>query len=132
MQTNMTAVIEKVQKYIDSRTFLLCAIVFLVISWWIRRQPRNLPPGPWTWPILGSLPNLAITAYRAGLPPLRFLTKLGETYGEVYSFYLGNQLLVFANSSKSIREAFQNRYLTDRPIMKVQGVEEQGEAAKGK
>ncbi|XP_072039612.1 cytochrome P450 2J4-like [Amphiura filiformis] len=105
--------------FTDIRTILLaCVVVFIIISWWTRK-PKNLPPGPWTWPILGSLPNLGISLYRSGLQPHQFMAKLTKHYGKVYSFYLGNQLLVILNSAESVREAFQNQYLVDRPTVKI-------------
>ncbi|XP_072040944.1 cytochrome P450 2J4-like [Amphiura filiformis] len=104
--------------FTDIRTILVCVVAFLVISWWTRK-PKNLPPGPWTWPILGSLPNLGISLYRSGLQPHQFMAKLTKHYGKVYSLYLGNQLLVILNSAESVREAFQNQYLVHRPTIKM-------------
>ena len=96
------------------RTILVCAVVFYVISWWTNKS-QNLPPGPWRWPILGSLPSLGIFMYRSGLQPHQFLATLSKSYGKVFSLYLGNQLVIVLNSAEGIREAFQNQYLTDRP-----------------
>ncbi|XP_072040946.1 cytochrome P450 2J4-like [Amphiura filiformis] len=104
--------------FTDIRAVLLCAVVFLIISWWTRK-PKNLPPGPFTWPILGSLPNFGISLYRSGLQPHQFMAKLTKRYGKVYSLYLGNQLIVILNSAESVREAFQNQYLVDRPTIKI-------------
>ena len=103
--------------FADLRTILVCAVVCCVISCWTNRSPHNLPPGPWRWPILGSLPNLGISMYRSGLQPHQFLATLSKCYGKVFSLYLGNQLVIILNSAEGVREAFQNQYITDRPEM---------------
>ena len=104
--------------FADIRTIIVCVLVFLIISWWVR-QPKNLPPGPWGWPILGSLPNLGIALYRSGLEPHHFLAELTKRYGKIYSFYLGGQLVVILNDIESIREAFQSQGFTDRPHIRL-------------
>ena len=100
----------------DIRTIILCVVVFYLISRWTRK-PKNLPPGPWSWPILGSLPNLGLSLYRSGLQPHQFLAELTKCYGKVYSFYVGSQLVIILNSAESVREAFQNQNLTGRPTL---------------
>ena len=94
---------------------VLCAVVFYLTSLLTRRS-LYLPPGPWRWPILGSLPSLGISMYRSGLlQPHQFLATLSKRYGKVFSLYLGNQLVIILNSAESVRKAFQNQHLADRP-----------------
>ncbi|XP_072041959.1 cytochrome P450 2U1-like [Amphiura filiformis] len=71
--------------------------------------------------------------YRSGLPPHQFMAKLSKYYGDVYCFYLGSQLLVILNSAQSVREAFQNQYLIDRPAFKLRTKNlEKGEGTHGR
>ena len=107
-------------------TIFLCATMFLILSWCLRR-PRNLPPGPWGWPLLGYLPNLAIALYRTGLHPHRIFVKMSEDHGSIFSMYIGGKLVVVLHKLKIVKEAFRNPHIIDRPpspVFKDFGVEE--------
>ncbi|XP_072014726.1 cytochrome P450 2J6-like [Amphiura filiformis] len=111
---------------IDIQTTLFCLVTFLLLSWWLR-SPKNLPPGPWGWPILGYLPNLALIAYRTGLLPAQLLNLLGKKYGSVFSMKLTGKLVIVLNNFENVKEAFNNPNICDRPefhIKKEVGVGE--------
>ncbi len=72
--------------------------VLLKHKWWILgttvlsygavkllNGPRKLPPGPWGWPIVGSLFEVSENTIHLDL------TRLGNKYGEIYSLYTGQQ-----------------------------------------
>ena len=106
----------------DVGTLLISAGFFLVIFWWMKQYVRyqNLPPGPTGWPLLGYLPNLGILLYRSGKPPFHLFADLSNTYGEVYSMYMGSRLVIILNGHESIKEAFMNQLLNDRPAFNHQ------------
>ncbi len=54
----------------------------------IWKWPRNLPPGPRNWPIQTAIKNPA--AWH-----LDFM-RLGDKYGDVFSFYYGNKYAFFS------------------------------------
>ena len=98
---------------IDLKTLLLGIAVFLGVYWLAlrRKSPRNLPPGPTGWPLLGYLPKLLWSEC-----PCETLMYESRKYGEVLSVNLAGQLTVVLNSAASIREGFNNPLVTDRPL----------------
>ena len=99
---------------LNLQTTFLCAAVFLILSWCLH-GPRNLPPGPWGWPLLGYLPNLAIALYRTGLHPHQIFVKMSKDHGSIFSMYIGGKLVVALHKFKTVKEAFRNPHLIDRP-----------------
>ncbi|XP_043935448.1 cytochrome P450 2D15-like [Protopterus annectens] len=88
----------------------LVAIMVLFLFWkW--RRPANFPPGPWALPIIG---NFLQVDYRN---PLADLEKLANKYGNIYSIFLGNKLIVVLNGFQTVKEALVNRAaeFSDRP-----------------
>ena len=96
------------------QTIFLSAFVFLILSWCLR-GPRNLPPGPWGWPLLGYLPNLAIALYRTGLHPHQLFVKMSKDHGSMFSMYIGGKLVVVLHKFQTVKEAFRNPHIIDRP-----------------
>ena len=117
--THIMAVLLSFIGYMDVRTLLISAGISLVIFWWMKLYVRyqNLPPGPTGWPLLGYLPNLGISLYRSGKQPFHLFTDLSNKYGKVYSMYLGSRLVIILNGYGSIKEAFMNQLLCDRPAV---------------
>ncbi len=111
----MSAILDYIASYLDLSTILICTVVFATIIWFVRR-PSNLPPGPFAWPWLGSLPGIVIDYYRAGRPnPHRFLASLGNAYGNLYSLKIGSLQVVVANNLDTVQEVGQNPDATGRP-----------------
>ncbi|XP_072049222.1 cytochrome P450 2J4-like [Amphiura filiformis] len=100
---------------IDASTALIAVLVFLVIFYFFRK-PTNVPPGPRGLPILGCLPNLAYYVYRTGCKePFRLFDYIAKDYGNVFSMHVATKLIVVVNDYESVREAFRNPHLNDRP-----------------
>lgn len=85
------------------------AIITLLLKWLFRQ--RNLPPGPYGLPLLGSL-----LLMKTGKPTEVF-RRLRRQYGDVFSVQLGGRLVVVINGYENIRDAFVKRAddFSDRP-----------------
>ncbi|KAG8288509.1 hypothetical protein J6590_016632 [Homalodisca vitripennis] len=69
---------------------------------------RDLPPGPWGLPVLGSLLQLSPTT------PYTSLTQLADKYGPIYSLQMGRVLAVVISDVRIIREALGKEELAGR------------------
>lgn len=96
-------------------TTVLLLLVFLLVVWYWILAPRNLPPGPIGWPLLGCIPNLGWMKHRTGLESHEIFMQFSKRYGDVVSLYMGQRLVVVLNSYASIKEAFNNPALLGRP-----------------
>ncbi|XVE72221.1 hypothetical protein DITRI_Ditri11bG0022200 [Diplodiscus trichospermus] len=86
---------------------LLICFNFLFQS---RKHPKNLPPSPPSFPIIGHLRLLK--------PPIhRFYHSLSQKYGPIFSLHLGSRLLVVISSSTAVEECFTKNdvLLANRP-----------------
>ncbi|XP_038059755.1 cytochrome P450 2J6-like [Patiria miniata] len=106
---------------------LLCAVIFLVSLWWYRGS-KDLPPGPWGVPVLGLLPRVFLELRRGSHPHLLF-AEYAKRYGPVFRARVVNKMLVVLNDHESVKQAFLNPNLSDRPpntliaeAMKSEGV----------
>ncbi|XP_038044902.1 cytochrome P450 2U1-like [Patiria miniata] len=98
---------------IHSSLTIESSLVFLgvfVLVVWLLRRPRNLPPGPTGLPFIGYLPKLALQG-----DEYKSLALLANTYGDVFSFNLGGQLVVVLNSYEAIKKALAHPNTSDRP-----------------
>ncbi|XP_073454720.1 cytochrome P450 2A5-like [Aquarana catesbeiana] len=83
-------------------SILLAVCVSLVayfFSWKKKLQSRNLPPGPPTLPLLGTILHMSTTE----MP--RSLIKLSEKYGPVLTIYIGNEPMVVLVGYDCVKEA---------------------------
>lgn len=77
-------------------------IIVLVLGWrmFLAPSPRNLPPGPRPYPLIGNLSRLV------GKPIHLAVTDLAKEYGKIYTLYLpGGQRCITINSIGLAREA---------------------------
>ncbi|XP_035658624.1 cytochrome P450 2U1-like [Branchiostoma floridae] len=96
-------VVTTARHYGDLPTFLAAACVCLLTYLYLQR-PRNLPPGPRGWPLLGNIPMLAKTAFL----PATF-TELSKQYGDVMSIRLGGNLAIVLSGYETIRTTLVKR-----------------------
>uniref|UniRef100_A0A8C0BNP0 Uncharacterized protein n=1 Tax=Buteo japonicus TaxID=224669 RepID=A0A8C0BNP0_9AVES len=66
---------------------------------WGRRRGGNLPPRPTPLPFLGNVLQVEVTQLIASL------RKLGETYGEIFTFHLGSRPCVVLSGYRLLKEA---------------------------
>ena len=100
---------------LDVSAVLLCLSGLLVLRWFFSR-PKNLPPGPREFPVLGSIPALLWEVWR-GLEPHQVFGKYAAKHGPVFRVKVLNKTLVVLNDYSSVKEAFQHPQLNDRPRM---------------
>ncbi len=98
------------------RAILVTILAFIVTYIFIvkYRQSANLPPGPWSFPIFGYLPNIAFYSRVYGLSMPALCLRLSKKYGPVFSFYLGNHLCVVLNTREAVKDAFMDPKMNDR------------------
>uniref|UniRef100_A0A3P9A536 Uncharacterized protein n=1 Tax=Esox lucius TaxID=8010 RepID=A0A3P9A536_ESOLU len=81
---------------------VLLGVFILLLSFFIRvRRPKNFPPGPRPWHILGNLLQLD------PVNPLKDLER--RCYGNVFSLYIGSWPAVVMNGLEAICEALVTR-----------------------
>ncbi|XP_069476347.1 cytochrome P450 2J4-like [Ambystoma mexicanum] len=90
-------------------TLLLPLLVALVLK--LRRAGRHLPPGPCPLPLIGNLWTLKFQLHH------ETLAQLAETYGTIYTVWLGKTPVVVLNGFQAVKEAFicHSEELSDRP-----------------
>ncbi|KAL4230544.1 cytochrome P450 2 subfamily U member 1 [Mactra antiquata] len=93
--------------------FLVLILSLLLIKGYGRFYGPKLPPGPSSWPILGSVGFFRAFKKRRHL----LLADLTREYGNIFGVYAGTQLVVFLNGYDAIREAFvkQSSIFSGRP-----------------
>ncbi|XP_038073307.1 cytochrome P450 2J6-like [Patiria miniata] len=103
-----------VWNHINVRTALLGVTLFMIL-FWVFRRPRNLPPGPRGWPLLGYLPQLAMIKG----PIHEALGELSQRYGSLVSFSVANHLVVLLQDYDVMKEAFAQHELSGRPTLEL-------------
>ncbi|XP_060706331.1 cytochrome P450 2K1-like [Hemiscyllium ocellatum] len=81
---------------------LLALFLFLVVSVFRRRVPRNLPPGPTPLPLIGNLHQLDLKKLDWSL------MGLAEKYGNVFSVELGPLKAVVLTGYDAVKDALVN------------------------
>ncbi|XP_018422649.1 PREDICTED: cytochrome P450 2C8-like [Nanorana parkeri] len=86
---------------VTSSIFLAVCISLVVyfFSWKKKLRSRNLPPGPPTLPLLGTVLHVSTTE----MP--QSLIKLSEKYGPVLTIYIGNVPMVYLVGYECVKEA---------------------------
>ncbi|XP_030628943.1 cytochrome P450 2J6 [Chanos chanos] len=90
--------------WLDMKWFLLFLCVFLLIWDYVKTKTTpNFPPGPRAFPFVGNV------FYLDPLSPHKYLTKMAEVHGDVYSVRLGQQVFVMVTGFKMAREALMGQ-----------------------
>ena len=83
-------------------TIWIIFFLVLMLTYVCFRKPAGIPPGPaLTFPVLGDLPQFAITKDDT----IGILRKLRNKYGKIYSFYIGRQLTIVVSGYSMIYTA---------------------------
>ncbi|XP_072019395.1 cytochrome P450 2U1-like [Amphiura filiformis] len=98
--------------WFDIKTTVLLVLVFLMVAWWMQR-PRNLPPGPWRFPIVGFFPQMMWYMYK-GEELHMIVKRLGQKYGKIYSFDLFGLIFVAINDFSIMQEGLNDPALNNK------------------
>ena len=83
--------------FVNLATVFIFLIVFY-LSWKLFGR-RHLPPGPWGYPIIGSIP-------RFDLRKISTFRNLRKQYGDLYTLTFGQRNIVVVNGYDTLREVF--------------------------
>ncbi|CAH1230951.1 CYP2J2 [Branchiostoma lanceolatum] len=86
-------------------SILLLGLVALLMTYVYVTRPRNLPPGPWSLPIVGNLPTLTLAKGNIH----HTFNKWRKKYGAIVFFKIGTLNAVCLNDYDVIKEAYVNR-----------------------
>lgn len=105
---------------------LMLILYYIVTCYQKRHAFANIPPGPKPWPVVGNFGGFLVPSVirrkfgpkpRSAKNAASVLTELAKVYGNVYSIYVGSQLVVILNGYKVVRDALSNHpdVFSDRP-----------------
>lgn len=105
---------------------LLLFVLFLLYYCQSRSVLVNIPPGPKPLPVVGNFGVFLIPSFirrrlcptrRTDKPPVVALTEQAKVYGNVFSLFVGSQLVVVLNGYDVVRDALSNNpeVFSDRP-----------------
>eukprot|EP00057_Strongylocentrotus_purpuratus_P002647 XP_003724935.1 PREDICTED: cytochrome P450 2J2 [Strongylocentrotus purpuratus] len=91
-----------------SATSVFLGVVIFLLCLWVVRRPKNLPPGPWSLPIIGY-------NFKPGLIHEAFMD-LAKKYGPIFSLRRGSFVFVVLNDRESITQALvkSGEFFSDR------------------
>lgn len=111
------------------------AVYYLMHTFRKHQDFSNIPPGPKPWPIVGNFGGFLVPSFiwrrfggwgekdvpksktRALISPQVIITEQAKVYGNIYSMWVGSQLVVVLNGYEVVRDALSNRadVFSDRP-----------------
>ncbi|XP_054460498.1 cytochrome P450 2U1 [Anoplopoma fimbria] len=106
---------------------VLSLLVCLVYVHQKRADLGNIPPGPKPWPVVGNFGSFLIPSFirrrfgqtqdSADRNAMVVLTEQAEVYGNIYSIFVGSQLMVVLNGYEVVKDALSNHpeVFSDRP-----------------
>ena len=99
---------------------VLVGLVVLLQVLWLRdlKHGLHMPPGPMQWPVVGSLPSVALFG---GKDFLGYLKSLGKKHGGLFTLKLGDYHTVFITDYSIMKEALveQGDVFSNRPTMEM-------------
>ncbi|XP_052522246.1 cytochrome P450 2J2-like [Tympanuchus pallidicinctus] len=102
--------ISQLEKLNASMLLVVLVMLLLIIDFVRKRRPRNFPPGPQLFPLVGTIVDLR--------QPLHLeMQKLTARYGNIFSVQFGGLTFVVVSGYQMVREALvhQAEIFADRP-----------------
>ncbi|KAM4584978.1 cytochrome P450 2U1 [Odontesthes bonariensis] len=104
-------------------------LVYHVVLFYQKQRDvyKNIPPGPRPWPIFGNFGGFLIPSFirrrfgeqshNTNISVMDALTFQAKVYGNMYSLFVGSQLIVVLNGYEVVRDALSNHpeVFSDRP-----------------
>ena len=108
----------------EELSWLILAIILVTLVINHFHGTRNLPPGPFPFPIIGNAHKLAADSRHLDL------MKLEKHYGKVFRLYLGSKLVVVASGGNAIKEVLvtKSAEFAGRPSLYSSDVFAEGKA----
>ncbi|XP_071452659.1 methyl farnesoate epoxidase-like [Hetaerina americana] len=94
----------------DLGATILVVIVILLLIWMHSQRPKNFPPGPAKWPLIGSL-----SMFFTGESIQTSLSNISRKYGEVVGLFNFSFPIIIISGLEGIREACFRDDLSGRP-----------------
>jgi hypothetical protein len=99
---------------------VLVGLVVLLLVLWLRdlKHGLHMPPGPMQWPVVGSLPSVALFGSKDFLG---YLKSLGKKHGGLFTLKLGDYQTVFITDYEVMKECLvkQGSVFSVRPEMEM-------------
>lgn len=118
-----------VLSHVNTAALLVMLLVFYLVH--VYQKQRNLlakiPPGPKPWPVVGNVGHFLIPSFiqrrfgqqrdNTNRSTLDVLTEKANIYGNIYSIFVGSQLMVVLNGYEVVKDALSNHpeVFSDRP-----------------
>ncbi|OQV17354.1 Cytochrome P450 1A1 [Hypsibius exemplaris] len=83
--------------------------LWVYIQRMLERQQGRLPPGPFSWPLIGARGNKLVT-------PWETMTEWAQHYGPIVSFFQGSVFTVVLSDIEVIKAAFKLPAFEGRPL----------------
>ncbi|XP_041357924.1 cytochrome P450 2U1-like [Gigantopelta aegis] len=92
---------------------ILVLAVLTLCLWRFSQRPRGVPPGP--WPVLPIIGNFI----QVSSDPVSSFRKMRKKYGDIFSVYFADRLVIVINGLDNLKEAFVKNgdVFSDRPIL---------------
>lgn len=103
-------------------------MVYILVNFYQKRRDfANIPPGPKPLPVVGNFGGFLIPSFilrrfgresdKNNKSPMIILTEQASVYGNIYSLFVGSQLIVVLNGYEVVKDALSNHpeVFSDRP-----------------
>ncbi|XP_069024316.1 cytochrome P450 2U1 [Embiotoca jacksoni] len=115
--------------HVNIAALIIVLLVCYIVAFYQKQRDcyKNIPPGPTPWPVVGNFGHFLIPSFvqrRFGRGPVRadvnimdVLAEMANIYGNVYSLFVGSQLIVVLNGYEAVKDALSNHpeVFSDRP-----------------
>nr|CAD7393110.1 unnamed protein product [Timema cristinae] len=102
-------------------TLVLFVGILGLILYKLTSKPKNFPPGPFRWPLIGH----ALKFKLADLPTHLVMQDLKRSHGNVTGFFMAKYPMVLVSGLAEIREALAKPEFQGRPISEVNKLEKE-------